>query len=1082
MDNIQESSPVDCLTDVTFLADLERKRKNWIDATRENGFHEGLKKLLSELYPDDAHFLYELLQNAEDAGATEVRFQLNRECLRCIHNGRDFTREDVHGITGIADSFKKTEPNTIGKFGVGFKAVFSYTEAPRIDCDSFHFTIHDLVCPCEEEKETGRHLSGYTCFTFPFDKKEKPAERAFEEIAEGLNRFSAATILFLQNIGVIRWEIEGQPLSEISASEREFICRITRQSIGEGETGEVKTTTDWLRLQEPAEGAPELNVGIAFKLESNDEEKTKDLYATRDGEFGDYWKVVPFNKAKLCIYFPADKETTNLRFHINAPFAATIGRDSIPYHSEENRRLRDQLVRLLQKSLPQLRDAGLLDDGFLAALPGSYGELEEFYAPFVTGLKNAFQMQPLLPTRGGEFHTSTGLYTPARSEFTDVLSDADLRFLSDSPDACWAKLPFDSRARYFLRHVLEIPEWGPEALIDAIRARWNSTVAPDSPAGKMLLDRDPHWLRQFYRLVAQCKRQDLYVEHCAIIRGDDGRLHMPREIFLAPEGLENRDFSGLQLVDPPLVVDTSDGKKSMSDVLFDIGVQRANEQAVVKATLNRHYRDSDTEIPDKEHLRHMRMFVEYWKDHRHDVVLFKSKAVFRTAADDGFHKADDVILDAVDWKTGVRPLLHSSRLQRLPWPGYVDAGIQIQEFVKALEGRADLGIERLKTVEYNPDLHVFVTRGTNATQIDYVLPTALFPRMGVYKRLASVRSDNFDPTLPDECEWSQDKAKYVWTMMNRADEGIFKAQYGKTRPRSADSTLINFLREYAWLPDRRGAFHRPCDLDENTLHPDFKVQDRNGWLKKVEFGTLPEDGNAAEEENWEKVERAIRRKTGKDYSELLEAFEFQQRLKEAGLTTEELRELADERKRASEAATPSSIAPNPERRMEKSAERAEEAPKKEYVARERSVRVNQPTTRTDRRTYLGQQYRTEDDEIFCQLCWEPLRTCSFAMRNGEPYFEAVEAFSTSGKDFTENSLLLCPLCAAKYKVLIKNDENHGHPKSIRETLLSTDPRTVDESQLRIPLDLNGSPAELRFVQRHWIDLRAAIGSEVEEPV
>ena len=38
--------------------------------------YPGLKTLVSQIYPDEAHFIYELLQNAEDAQATEVEFSI----------------------------------------------------------------------------------------------------------------------------------------------------------------------------------------------------------------------------------------------------------------------------------------------------------------------------------------------------------------------------------------------------------------------------------------------------------------------------------------------------------------------------------------------------------------------------------------------------------------------------------------------------------------------------------------------------------------------------------------------------------------------------------------------------------------------------------------------------------------------------------------------------------------------------------------------------------------------------------------------------------------------------------------------
>ncbi|MFR1060391.1 MAG: sacsin N-terminal ATP-binding-like domain-containing protein [Enterocloster sp.] len=99
-----------------------------------------------EKYSDQAHFIYELIQNADDAGSTTARFILEPERLIFAHNGtrhfsisnpenedRDSKKGhlgDINAITGIAFSNKKTQENKIGKFGVGFKAVFQYTATP----------------------------------------------------------------------------------------------------------------------------------------------------------------------------------------------------------------------------------------------------------------------------------------------------------------------------------------------------------------------------------------------------------------------------------------------------------------------------------------------------------------------------------------------------------------------------------------------------------------------------------------------------------------------------------------------------------------------------------------------------------------------------------------------------------------------------------------------------------------------------------------------------------------------------------------------------------------------------------------
>src|SRR6266487_4656612 len=102
----------------SWFEELSLMRKKFVESARENKFDKGIRHSTVEKYPDPVHFVYELLQNAEDQGATEAQFQLFVDHLVFNHNGNPFTRADVKNITGIGNSDKPQEANKIGRFGI----------------------------------------------------------------------------------------------------------------------------------------------------------------------------------------------------------------------------------------------------------------------------------------------------------------------------------------------------------------------------------------------------------------------------------------------------------------------------------------------------------------------------------------------------------------------------------------------------------------------------------------------------------------------------------------------------------------------------------------------------------------------------------------------------------------------------------------------------------------------------------------------------------------------------------------------------------------------------------------------------
>ena len=226
---------------VSSFEEFLQDRSDYIRIARKNGFEEGLRNLLSELYPDNAHFIYEMLQNAEDARATSVDFRLQANHLVVTHDGaRPFALNDIESITSIGQSTKKDDETSIGKFGVGFKAVFAYTTRPEVRSGQFAFVIEDLFVP---RLTDGSVPPGTTSFTFPFDRPEKATDIAVAEVQRGLEELDEKTLLFLNHISTISYSLPNGTTAIVMREEHsDLTITITK------EVGGTVTDSKWLRL------------------------------------------------------------------------------------------------------------------------------------------------------------------------------------------------------------------------------------------------------------------------------------------------------------------------------------------------------------------------------------------------------------------------------------------------------------------------------------------------------------------------------------------------------------------------------------------------------------------------------------------------------------------------------------------------------------------------------------------------------------------------------------------------------------------------------------------------------------------
>ena len=108
----------------------------------------------------------------------------------------------------------------------------------------------------------------------------------------------------------------------------------------------------------------------------------------------------------------------------------------------------------------------------------------------------------------------------------------------------------------------------------------------------------------------------------------------------------------------------------------------------------------------------------------------------------------------------------------------------------------------------------------------------------------------------------------------------------------------------------------------------------------------------------------------------------------------------------------------------------------------------------------------DEDQVICQICQEVM---PFKYRGENYYFDAVEMLKGYfTKEYEAQFLALCPECSRKYRTFVK--QVPAAMDTLKKQLMDSD----DAGDFEVPLKLGGTDTSLRFVERHWLDIRAIL--------
>lgn len=582
---------------------------------RDGMLRRSLERII-QLYTDKSHFVYELLQNAEDSGASGIRFVQYPDRLEVMHDGHAFTTENLQGLCDIGQSDKVNNLNQIGEFGVGFKSVFGICDKVRLysrprpkeisdNCQPFAIEIQDFTRPVDIASVD--IPAGYTTlFVFPYSvgftfSGFKSIKLLNEALTKRLKNLGVTTLLFMHSLSLIEYEVKipGEYASgQYMLDEERINDHCTEVSAIESEDKKTDESLSFIKFSMPiAAGVSNRTIDIAFTV-------VKD----KNGRSS-------FQKAKnpyISVYFPTETES-KLGFIVQGPFRTTPNRSSVPADDDENIALAEKMAQLLRRSILELRDMGRLDLSLLKILPLDEDDFWNYslFMPLYEETENLFSSEAILPTNDGKTYIDAQHALITRSkELIDIFPNELITELyADGKEHVWLPFTLTETGPYkdvlsYLRRQIGIEVVEPEDL----RSHFNENT-------QFIRHRKNEWLIRLYKFYETVP--NIFMQRAGnildaiIIRTASNNVVAPYRrsegsyipnVFLPSKKLQATD---VEIVHPELY------EKCRSFFEGVLHLKAPNEYEYFVKALQKKYSAQSLDIDPKEHIQDVQIVIRY---------------------------------------------------------------------------------------------------------------------------------------------------------------------------------------------------------------------------------------------------------------------------------------------------------------------------------------------------------------------------------------------------------------------------------------------------------------------------------------
>lgn len=418
---------------INYKAIYEKNHRGWLDMTENPGKYEAL---LAGHYSDSNHFVYELIQNAEDAKASCVVFEYYEDKIIFYHDGKPFNEADVIGVSSMLETTKADDAQTIGKFGMGFKSVFKYTCEPQIYSDDESFRIKNYLLP--EEIETDRNyreqMQNGICYglnageqftpfvgsehltkvVLPFQKREKNGELHpidGSDIIFKLKELEPEILLFLSNIKCLFWiDTTKRKYEKFTLVDQEDtnlkVCQLKGNVLNSS-----KRYSDlyYYKYKKKVVHSKMQNAEVSLAFLTNAQQKS----------------IQKMENTDIWVYFPT-KDRTGLPCLLHGSFETAVSREKLMRPSEFNNVLLRAAVELFAEVVLDFKRRELITQSFIRqVLIPAFGD------DTLPGLKNVitklFMENDLIPNRLGKLSGCNDICIAVPFDLVDLSQNTFLK-------------------------------------------------------------------------------------------------------------------------------------------------------------------------------------------------------------------------------------------------------------------------------------------------------------------------------------------------------------------------------------------------------------------------------------------------------------------------------------------------------------------------------------------------------------------------------------------------------------------------------------------------------------------------------